>query len=113
MKIEEEDILLRIFISESERYKGKPLYERIIREASDLGLAGATLLKGMMGFGADRKIHSSKILTISESLPVVIEIIDKPENINKIMPFLDKNITDGFVTTEYVNVIRYKKTDKQ
>ena len=109
MKIEEKDILLRIFISESEMYKGKPLYEKIIKEAYNLDLAGATLLKGMMGFGADKKIHSSKILTLSCSLPVVIEIVDRPENIRKIMPFLDEIITDGFVTTEYVNVIRYKK----
>ena len=109
MKIEEKDILLRIFISESERYKGKPLYERILKEAYDLDLAGATILKGMMGFGADKHIHSSKILTLSDSLPVVIEIIDRPENIRKIIPFLDDKITDGFVTTEYVNVIRYRK----
>ena len=112
MKIEEKDILLRIFISESEKYKGKPLYERIIKEAYDLNLAGATLLKGMMGFGADRHIHSSKVLTLSDSLPVVIEIIDSPENIKKIMPFLDEKINDGFVTTEYVNVIRYRNDKK-
>lgn len=109
MKIEEKDVLLRIFISESEHYKGKPLYETIIREACSLDLAGATLLKGMMGFGADKRIHSSRILSLSDSMPVVIEIIDRPENIKKIMPFLDEKITDGFVTTEYVNVIRYRK----
>ena len=112
MKIEEKDILLRIFISERERYKGKPLYERIIKEAYDLDLAGATILKGMMGFGADKHIHSSKILTISDSLPVIIEIIDSPENIKKIMPFLDDKISDGFVTTEYVNVIKYRKNNR-
>ena len=112
MKIEEKDILLRIFISESERYKGKPLYERIIKEAYDQNLSGATLLKGVMGFGADKHMHSSKILTLSGSLPVVIEIIDRPENIKKIMPFLDEKITDGFVTTEYVNVIRYRKNNR-
>lgn len=112
MKIEEKDCLLRIFISESERYKGKPLYERIIKEAYDLDLAGATLLKGMMGFGADKHIHSSKILTLSDALPIVIEIIDRPENIKKIMPFLDEKINDGFVTTENVNVIRYRNHKK-
>ncbi len=112
MKIEEKDILLRIFISESEKYKGKPLYEQIIKEAYDLDLAGATLLKGVMGFGADRHIHSSKVLTLSDSMPAVIEIIDRPENIKKIMPFLDEKINDGFVTTEYVNVIRYRKNQK-
>ena len=109
MKIEEKDVLLRIFISEGEKHKGKPLYERIIKEASDLGLAGATMFKGMMGFGADKKLHYSKVLTLSDSLPVVIEIIDKPENINKIIPFLDEKLTDGFITTEYINVIRYRE----
>ncbi len=108
MKFIEEDILLRIFISEKTVFEGKPLYEKVILKAKELGLAGATALRGILGYGSDKKIHASKIIELSLDLPIIIEIIDTEDNIQKMMPFLDHAITDGFMTMEKIKVIQYR-----
>lgn len=108
MKIPEEGMLLRILIGESDHFKGKPLYELIVLKARELGLAGSTVLKGTMGFGATSRMHTTKVLRLSEDLPIVIEIVDSLENINKIIPFLDDHIEEGLVTLEKVQVLKYR-----
>ena len=108
MKLPEEGILLRIFIGETDRIHGKALYEQIVLKARELGLAGATVIRGTMGFGASSQVHLAKILRLSEDLPVVIELVDTEENLNKLMPFIDENVTEGLVTMEKVRVIKYR-----
>jgi PII-like signaling protein len=108
MKLPEEGILLRIFIGETDRIHGKALYEQIVLKARELGLAGATVVRGTMGFGASSRVHTAKILCLSEDLPVVIELVDTEENLNKLMPFIDENVTEGLVTMEKVRVIKYR-----
>jgi uncharacterized protein len=109
MKITEDDILLRISISEKTKLHGKPLYEAIVQKAMELNLAGATVSRGVMGFGSDKKLHTSKIVELSENLPVIVEIVENEENINKLLPYLDENVQDGFVTLEKVHVLKYRK----
>jgi PII-like signaling protein len=108
MKLPEEGMLLRIFIGESDRVNGKPLYESIVLKARELNLAGATVFRGIMGFGADSRMHTAKILQLSEDLPVVIELVDTQENLDKLMPFLDEHVTEGLVTMEQVRVVKYR-----
>ena len=108
VKLPEEGLLLRIFIGEFDRYKGKPLYEAIVLKARELGLAGATVTRGVLGFGADSRLHSSKTLRLSEDLPMVIEIVDTEEKINKLLPFLDEVVEEGLITLEKVRVIKYR-----
>ena len=108
MHIPEQGTLLRIFIGESDRYDGKPLFEQIIVKARELHLAGATATKGMMGFGADSRMHTAKILRLSEDLPVIVEIVDSEENVNKLLPFLDEAVKEGLITMEKVRVIKYR-----
>ena len=108
MKLPEDALLLRIFIGESDHYHGKPLYEQIVLKARELNLAGSTVLKGVMGFGADSRIHTAKFLELSVDLPMVIEIVDTEENINKLMPFIDENVKEGLVTLEKMRVIKYR-----
>jgi PII-like signaling protein len=108
MKLPEEGILLRIFIGETDRIHGKALYEQIVLKARELGLAGATVIHGTMGFGASSRVHTAKILRLSEDLPIVIELVDTEENLNKLMPFIDENVTEGLVTMEKVRVIKYR-----
>src|SRR5215510_1974474 len=108
MKIPEEGQLLRIFIGESDHWKGIPLYEAIILKAREMGIAGATMLRGMMGYGAASRIHTAKILRLSEDLPVVIEIVDSAEKIAELMPFIDEMVTEGLVTLEDIRVIQYR-----
>ncbi len=112
MKLPEEGVLLRIFIGEADTIKGKPLYEVILLKAKDLGLAGVTVLKGIMGFGAHTRIHTSKVLRLSEDLPIVIEIIDREEKIEEIQPFLDEVVQEGLITKEKVKVIKYRSRHK-
>lgn len=113
MKLSEDAVLLRIFIGESDTYRGKPLYEAIVMKARELNLAGATVMRGIMGFGADSRIHSAKILRLSEDLPVVVEIVDTEENIRKILPFLDEVVDEGLVTLEKVRAILYRHSGKR
>ena len=108
MKLPEKGLKLRIFVGESDRCEGHPLFEAIVMEARRLNMAGVTVLKGVMGFGASSRIHTTKVLRLSEDLPMVIEIIDKQERINLLMPFLDKHVKEGLITLEEVRVIKYR-----
>jgi len=108
MKLPEAGMLLRIFIGESDSYKGKALYEQIVLKAREMNLAGATVIRGIMGFGADSRMHTAKLLRLSEDLPVVIELVDTEENLNKLLPFLDETVQEGLITLEKVRVIKYR-----
>jgi PII-like signaling protein len=108
MKIEGEGKLLRIFIGESDRWHGKPLYQAIVERVREEGLAGATVLRGIEGFGADSRLHTARILRLSEDLPVVVEIVDSAEQIERILPVLDEMVGEGMVTLERVKVIAYR-----
>jgi len=99
---------LRIFIGEGDKYDGKPLYEAIVLLARKKGLAGATVLKGVMGFGCTSRIHTAKVLRLSEDLPMVVEIVDKPERIQTFLPDIDTMLQEGLVTLEKVRVIAYR-----
>ena len=112
MKLPSEAFLLRIFIGESDKYLGKPLYEAVVEEARKRGLAGATVLRGFLGFGANSRIHTSKILRLSEDLPVVVEIVDSEERIDAFLPELDEMVEEGLVTLEKVRVITYRHNSK-
>ena len=108
MKLDRNGCLLRILIGEGSKHKGKPLYEWLVLRARELGLAGATVTRGVMGFGANSRIHTAKILRLSEDLPMVIEIVDKPERIAEFLPDLDSMIGEGLVTLERVRIIAYR-----
>jgi PII-like signaling protein len=108
MKIEGEGQLLRIFIGESDRHEGRPLHEAIVRLARERGLAGATVVRGMIGFGAHSRIHTTKILRLSEDLPIVVEIVDRPDRIASILPDLDAMVREGLMTLERVHIIKYR-----
>ncbi len=108
MSIPTEGKLLRIFIGESDRWNGRPLYEAIVEEAKRRGLAGATVWKGFMGFGAHSRMHTAKILRLSEDLPVLIEIVDAAAKIEAFLPDLDRMVTEGLVTLERAEVILYR-----
>jgi len=110
MHIPEEGYLLRIFVGESDRAGHRPLYEEIVLKAREAGLAGATVLRGVMGFGRNSILHTAKILRLSEDLPMVIEIVDSLEKVNAFLPQLDEMIKDGLVTLEEVKVIHYKSS---
>ena len=103
--------LLRIFIGESDRHDGRPLYEWLVIQAKEQGLAGATVLRGLMGFGANSRIHTSKILRLSLDLPIVVEIVDTPEKINGYLKRVESVITEGLVTLEKAEVHFYKSGD--
>lgn len=108
MDLPEEGILLRIFVGESDKRDGRPLYEVIVNEARRRGLAGATVLRGVMGFGASSRIHTTKILRLSEDLPMVIEIVDEAHKINDFLPDLDGMIREGLMTLERVRIVLYR-----
>ncbi|MFN8233069.1 MAG: DUF190 domain-containing protein [Actinomycetota bacterium] len=108
MKVEGEGTLLRIFVGESDRWQGRPLYEAIVELVRERGLAGATVLRGIEGFGATSRIHTTRILRLSTDLPVVIELVDEPERIEEILPALDGMVGDGLITLERVRVITYR-----
>ena len=108
MRIEGEGKLLRIFVGESDTWHGRPLYEAIVARVRKEGLAGATVLRGIEGFGAHSRIHSSRILRLSQDLPIVIELVDTAENIDRVLPILDEMVSEGMVTLERVEVIAYR-----
>jgi len=108
MNIPETGVLLRIFIGESDHWHGKPLYEAIVMKAREEHLAGATVLRGPMGFGKNSRLHTTKILRLSEDLPIVIEIVDSKEKVEAFLPHIDEMVTDGLVTLEKVRVIKYR-----
>lgn len=108
MKLPQEGQLLRIFIGESNRHDGRPLYEAIVLKARSLNLSGATVLRGIMGFGANSRLHTTKILRLSEDMPIVIEVVDTQSNIEKLLPFLDDVVGEGLITIENIRVIKYR-----
>ena len=108
MELPQDSVLLRIFIGESDRFEHKPLHEAIVLKARELHLAGATVLRGAMGFGKSSRLHTNKILRLSIDLPLVIEIVDSEEKINAFLPALDPMIAGGLVTLEKVKVIHYR-----
>lgn len=108
MKLPEESDLLRIFVGESDKFEGRPLYQAIVEQARRRGMAGATVLRGLMGFGAHSRLHTVKVLRISEDLPMVVEIVDKPERIEAFLPELERMVPEGLVTIEKVRVIAYR-----
>lgn len=108
MTLPYESLLLRIFIGESDRFGGKPLYEAIVLRAREAGLAGATVLRSPMGFGAASRLHTAKILRLSADLPMVIEIVDEETKINAFLPELERMIGGGMVTLEKVRVLVYR-----
>ena len=110
MTIPEEGYLLRIFVGESDKIGHRPLYEVIVLKAREAGLAGATVLRGVMGFGKNSILHTTKILRLSEDLPMVIEIVDSLEKVEAFLPALDEMITEGLVTVERVKVLHYKSS---
>ena len=108
MKLPLEGYLLRIFIGESDHWHHKPLYEAIVMKARELGLAGATVLRGPMGFGANSRLHTAKILRLSEDLPIIVEIVDKKERIDALLPHIDEMVGEGLVTLEPVQILCYR-----
>jgi uncharacterized protein len=113
VKLEGEGKLLRLFIGESDSWHGKPLYQAIVERVREEGLAGATVLRGIEGFGADSHLHTSRILRLSEDLPVVIEIVDTVENIDRVVPLLDEMVLEGMLTVERVHVVSYRGSKQE
>jgi hypothetical protein len=107
MQIPHQALLLRIFIGEEDDFEGKPLYEAIVMKARENHLAGATVLRGPMGFGKSSRMHTAKILRLSEDLPLVIEIVDGEDSINAFLPILDGMMSSGLITLEKVQVLQY------
>lgn len=108
MKLPDEALMLRIFVGELDRHDGRPLYEALVMKARELNLAGATVLRGILGYGASTRIHSTKILDLSEDLPLVVEIVDTEEKIQTILPFIDETVKEGLVTLEKMRIFRYR-----
>jgi len=116
MHIEGDAKLLRIFIGESDKSHSTPVYEKIVRQAREAGLAGATVFKGIMGYGGTSRIHTTKILALSDDLPLIIEIVDKIDKIESFIPVLDKLFEEancgGLITIEKAEVLKYRKRKK-
>lgn len=108
MKLSEDGQLLRVFIGEADVYHGESLYRAIVMKARELGLAGATVLHGTMGFGANSRVHAAKLLDISTDLPIVIEIVDTADQIQQLLPFLDEAVQEGMITVEAVRILKYR-----
>jgi len=108
MRLPAEAELVRIYIGESDKHEGRPLYEAIVHAARRRGMAGATVLRGLLGFGAHSRLHAAKILRLSEDLPIVVEIVDTPERVAEFLPEVDKMMDEGLVTQETVRVFAYR-----
>ncbi len=108
MELPSSSLLLRIFIGESDKIDGRPLYEVIVEEARKRGMAGATVVRGFLGFGANSRIHTSKLLRLSEDMPVIVEIVETEDKVEAFLPDLNKMIGEGLVTLEKVRVIVYR-----
>ena len=111
MRLPEEAKLLRIFIGEDDKHDGQPVYQLIVEEARRFGLAGATAYRGILGFGAHSRIHSNKILRLSQGLPMVVEIVDSKDKIEDFLPWLDSVIKEGLITMEKAQVIAYRHNE--
>jgi PII-like signaling protein len=107
MRIPQDAMLLRIFIGEDDKYQGRPLYEAIVLKAREMHMAGATILRGPMGFGHSSRLHTAKILRLSEDLPILIEIVDSEEKVDGFLPALEALMGSGLVTLEKVKVLQY------
>lgn len=110
MKIEGTGLLVRIYIGEADTRNGRPLYEEIVRFLRDRGIAGATVLRGIEGFGAKAHLHTARILRLSEDLPVLIEVVDQEDRLRAVLPELDAMVADGLITLERVEVLAYRAT---
>lgn len=108
MKLEGEQKLVRVFIGEQDKWEGRPLYEAIVDEARSLGMAGATVIKGFLGFGCKAHIHTAKLLELSLDLPVIVEIVDAEPRVARLLPRLDAMVAEGLVTVEKVHVHLYR-----
>jgi uncharacterized protein len=108
MKIPADGKLLRIFIGEADKWEGHPLYEAIVYLAKKEGMAGATVIKGCLGFGCKSHMHTAKLLRLSEDLPIIIEIVDSEEKISRFLPHLDEMVKEGLITLEKANVVMYR-----
>lgn len=108
MKLPEQGVLLRIFVGETDLLDGKPLYERIVMKAKELNLAGATVVRGLMGYGAHSRLHTAKLLRLSDDLPIIVEIVDTQEKLDMLLPFLDETVEEGLITMEKVRVVKYR-----
>ena len=113
MEVPRDSLLLRIFIGESDRFEHKPLYEAIVLKAREMHLAGATVLRGPMGFGKSSRMHTAKILRLSMDLPMVIEVVDSEDKINAFLPALEGMMSGGMVTLERVQVIEYRQVERK
>ena len=107
MNVPKDAMLLRIFFGEQDRFEGSPLYEAIVLKAREMHLAGATVLRGPMGFGHSSRLHTAKVMRLSFDLPIVIEIVDTEAKINEFLPTLDRMMASGLVTLEKVQVLQY------
>ena len=107
MKIEGEARRVRVYIGESDHWHGKPLYTAIVERCREKGLAGATVLRGIEGYGAHSRIHTARILRLSEDLPIVVEIVDRAERIDELLPMLDEMVMEGLITVDTVHVLKY------
>lgn len=107
MQIPRDAVLLRIFFGESDRHDGRPLHEAIVLKAREMNVAGATVLRAPMGYGHSSRVHTAKILRLSEDLPIIIEIVDSEAKINEFLPVLDAMMGSGLITLEKVKVLRY------
>jgi hypothetical protein len=111
MKLEGAGVLLRIYIGESDQHDGRPLYQAIVERLRDQGIAGSTVLRGIEGFGAHARLHTTRLLRLSEDLPILIEVVDSEERIHDVLPELDGMVRDGLITMEKVQVIAYRGRD--
>ncbi len=112
MKIEGPGKLVRVFIGESDRWHGQSLYNAIVQQARKEGMAGATVLRGLEGFGANSRIHTASILRLSEDLPIVVEIVDTPERIDQFLPILEAMVTEGLITKHNCEIVKYTHSKK-
>ena len=108
MRIDGQGLLVRIYIGESDQWEGRPLYQAIVGLLRDRGIAGVTVLRGIEGFGANAHLHTSRILRLSEDLPVLIEVVDQEDRVRAILPELDGMVSDGLITLEKVEVLAYR-----
>ncbi len=112
MKIEGTGLLARIYIGESDQWHGRPLYEAIVHLLRERGIAGATVIRGIEGFGAKQHLHTTRILRLSEDLPILVEVVDEEERLRAVLPELDAMVSEGLITLERVEVLAYRATPK-
>jgi hypothetical protein len=112
MKLEGTGLLVRIYIGESDQHDGRPLYQAIVERLRERGVAGATVLRGIEGFGAHARLHTTRLLRLSEDLPILVEVVDSEERIGRILPELDAMVRDGLITMERVQIIAYRSRNE-